>query len=338
MLLKEQGYEVLGVSFKFWGNEDDFYLSKALYHQRKDALKIAHHLDIPWQEVDAQVLFREKVVTPFAEDYLSGRTPNPCIDCNPYVKIHLLQELARHYGDASIATGHYVGKVYQNEKWFLTKGSDSVKDQSYMLWKLSSQQLQQAVFPLAGYSKSDIKEFAARKELSFLSRKRESYNICFLQGRDYRDWLKTHHPERIVPGDIIDGAGKKIGTHEGIAFYTIGTELSTSGEEGRMFVEEVVPESNVLVATPKEALCKKELLVENTQLYHPELFYKGSEVMVRIRGKEQEHLAIIEDMGGDKVRLYIPGAVFAPSPGQSAVFYEKEVVVGGGIISCSAKR
>ncbi|MDR0363616.1 MAG: tRNA 2-thiouridine(34) synthase MnmA [Bacteroidales bacterium] len=331
-LLKRQGYDVHAVSFKFWDEENDFYRAKALYHQHKDALYIASQLNIEWEEIDATQLFSEIVIKAFADYYLQGKTPNPCINCNPLVKWRLLSEMAKIRDCGLIATGHYAGITQWNGKWFLRSGKDNIKDQSYMLWKLSEKQICRTIFPLADLLKQDVKKIAEEAGLSALVNKQESYNICFLPRQDYREWLKTNYPESATEGAIVNDSGNRIGTHSGICFYTVGEELKNLPQQKRLFVNHIFPDINVIEATEKERLYQYELKIVFPSMYLPEHFVEGSETMVRIRGKERPHQAVFESISNNMISLKLSDPIFAPSKGQSAVFYHQDCVVGGGEI------
>lgn len=218
--LKKQGYQVIALTLKTWHLHPEKY-----EEELQKASLLAQRLNIEHSILDISSSFREEVVDYFCHEYQTGRTPNPCNRCNPIIKWPWLIEKAKELNCSHVATGHYVQKVKENGKWYVKKGADPSKDQSYFLWNLSQEILEKALFPLGKMTKAEVRQMALNYGLKETARKQESMGVCFLGGTNYRDFLaqkQENNELTIDPGEIFDEEGNKLGTHRGLAYFTIG--------------------------------------------------------------------------------------------------------------------
>jgi len=324
-LLQEQGYYVEGVTMK---------LTAGLCCDIGTAQAVCSHLGIMHHMFDAQVEFAQSIVQDFISEYRRGRTPNPCIRCNDLVKFRLLLEYARLNGFDFLATGHYA-RIAQDQTIFrlvLKRGADSSKDQSYFLYRLTQEQMQSILFPIGDLRKVDVRKLA--RDLAFPAADRpESQEICFVPDNDYRSFLKEHAPEELRPGDIVMTDGKVVGRHSGIAFFTVGQRRKlgvTAGE--RLYVVRIEPATNRVVVGKLSELQTEEMTVSSLNFIPFDKLRMPMNVAVKIRYRSPLVPAAIEPMGADCIRVLFHRAVTGVCPGQAAVFYDGDVVVGGGII------
>ncbi|MFP4529160.1 MAG: tRNA 2-thiouridine(34) synthase MnmA [Candidatus Kapaibacterium sp.] len=334
-LLKQQGYEVVGMTFipfhaagEYEGKfESDDYI--------RDAADICARLGIRHEVVDFSEKFREVIIEYFIDEYLRGRTPNPCTKCNPEVKFRLSMDVADEFGAYFVATGHYLRKYYNEDtgRFVVQKGKDERKDQSYVLWGLSQRQIARAMFPLGNYSKPEIRELARQLELS-VHAKPESQEICFIKDNDYHGFLMRHAPKRmqqVAAGDIVF-RGETIGRHEGIPFYTIGQRkgLGISHKEP-LYVCGMNRESNVIEVGTGDRLESSALIAEKVNLIKYKYLDEPRRLSVKIRYNDPGAPAECHTENGRLVcRFDEPRR--AITPGQSVVMYEGDDLVGGGII------
>jgi tRNA-specific 2-thiouridylase len=328
LLLQDQGYEVVGVTFRFWEEKEDIsYI--------KDAEYLAGSTGIEHYVLDKRKEFAAEVITYFVDEYLQGRTPVPCVRCNNMMKWKLLYEESERLNIKHIATGHYANLSEQAGKYYITPGIDPDKDQSFFLWGLSQQILEKAVFPLGNYTKSRIREIALQKGFGKVALKKDSMGICFCP-HDYRSFLLKQLPanyELIRPGNFVDEKGKFIGRHKGYPFYTVGQRrglgITTSCP---VFVKEIIPTENVVVLTTQDEMYKTTMWLSGWNIHNPDEVFDRQGVIVKIRYKKQADYGFItlEQDGLLKVEFDKPVAAIAP--GQAACFYLGKRVVGGGII------
>ena len=252
-LLKEKGFKVVGATLQLW----QFVSNKAV-----KAKTIAKKLDIPHYLFDVEDIFKKKIIDSFCKEYRQGRTPNPCIRCNQYIKFEYLLKKAKDLGIEFVATGHYarIGYDKNRKKYLLKKAVDSKKDQSYVLYPLRQNQLKQILLPLGGYTKEEVKKRARELALSVESEK-ESQEICFVPGNDYRKFLKDWIPEVDCPGPILNTKGEILGRHSGVAFYTVGQRkgLRISNKEP-LYVRALEPKTNTVFVTPEKNLYQNEFI------------------------------------------------------------------------------
>jgi len=335
-LLKEEGYEVTGVTMKIW---DGGTIPKAGAHHAcygpgeeediKDAQKVAEILGIPFHIVDLKQEYKTDVLDYFFNEYLSGRTPNPCVVCNRKVKFNALVERARANGIKFdyFATGHYAQLEY-SKKWnryLLKKAKDLNKDQSYFLYSLSQGQLGQTLFPLGDYTKEEVRKIARDSGLG-INNKPESQD--FITG-DYSFLFKG----AIRSGPILNKQGKILGEHKGIPFYTIGQRkgLGISARE-RLYVVSIEPKRNAIMVGTKDDLLEDELIASNLNWIAIEKLEKPIKVKAKIRYLHREAEAEIIPMDKEKIYVKFREPQMAITPGQSVVFYDGDIVVGGGVI------
>lgn len=342
-LLLEEGYNVIGVTLRLWegeshvvpaANEDKICCSlKAV----NDAKLVCDQLGIPHRMLDLQPEFREWVVENFIEEYLSGRTPNPCVICNIKIK---WQSFLRHvlkWGGGFIATGHYARVEHDSvtSRYLLLRGLDRWKDQSYALWGLTQESLSHTIFPLGRLKKKEVRNLAKKFNLK-TSQKQESQEICFIPDNDYNRFIRDQVPEKVEAlenGEIIDTRGNRLGMHRGYPFYTIGQRKGLGIAVGEpVYVSEIDPGKNRIVVGRKDDLFRRGLVANKINWVALTGLGKPKRAFVKIRYKDPGSFATIEPMGEKQVRIIFDKPQRAVTPGQSVVFYEKDIVLGGGII------
>jgi len=336
-LLKDQGYEVLGVTLKVWEEEDEISVSKRWQERGCCKVGIAKHvaelLDISHQVIDTRESFQQGVIDDFIGGYLQGTTPNPCVRCNERVKFGGLFQVAEQLGADYIATGHYA-TIQQNEAGtsFLARGRDTKKDQSYFLYRIPEKWLSKMLFPLGAMEKPQVWEEAEAMGLP-VEELKESQEICFVTQGDYREFLKEHAPQATNPGSFVDSEGHELGQHEGVAFYTPGQRKGLGIATGnRLYVQRVVPDLNLVVLGPPEELDTKTCQVADLNIFSPESLIEGQLLDVKFRYGSPPVPARLHWDGANSISVTFEIPVRALSPGQSAVFYEGDRVLGGGII------
>lgn len=335
LLLLEQGYDVVGVTLQLWSSEEiqsGCCSTKAV----DDARCFAEKIGVPHYVVDVREAFKNCVVRNFVDEYMNARTPNPCVVCNPNVKWKSLLEKADELGCDKIATGHYAQISESNGKFFVTRGVDLSKDQSYVMWNLSQQQLARTIFPLGKYKKSEIREIAQKYGFEELVQKSESQEICFIPNDDYRGFLKAYVPDYetfVRKGDFLSMDGKKLGTHEGFPFYTIGQRKGLGIALGvPAYVQSVDKESNTIKIGYRDDLLASQLEVSNVRFSKYDSFENLKNITVKIRYNTQPAPCMIEKLTEDRYRVTFENPVWAVTPGQSAVFYDGDDLLAGGII------
>ncbi|TAN41367.1 MAG: tRNA 2-thiouridine(34) synthase MnmA [Nitrospirae bacterium] len=333
-LLKEQGYQVEGISFILWESRGRTDLSGCCsLSSTQSAARTAGRLGILHESVDVRDEFIEKVIEPFAEAYAQGMTPNPCILCNQHIKFPFLLREAEKRGAAYIATGHYARTCRDaaaDGRVLLKKGIDEKKDQSYVLYVLSGSELKSLILPLGEYRKPAVREIARGLGLEAADRP-ESQEICFIEDNDYAGFLEKLSPELTVPGPIADTTGRQIGQHQGIHRYTIGQRKGLGVPSlVPQYVTRVDAAANTVYIGSRDEAFSRELSVRQLSWLVPSR--SGSfRAEVKVRSTMQAVPARIE-IAGDTGKVIFDEPQWAPAPGQSAVFYEAETVLGGGII------
>ncbi|MBM4432972.1 MAG: tRNA 2-thiouridine(34) synthase MnmA [Chloroflexi bacterium] len=335
-LLKKEGYGVIGVSMQIWpssGKEDRFGGCCGI-NAVEDAKRVAHKLGIPHYVMDFRDIFDQKVIADFCREYSLGRTPNPCIRCNKYIKFGVLLDRAKELGADFIATGHYarVEKDESSGRYLLKKGLDRHKDQSYVLYSLTQEQLSHILFPVGNLTKQRVREIA--RELSLhVATKRESQEICFIPDDDYPKFVKEYIPQTVISGKIVNEQGAVLGEHLGIPFYTIGQRkgLGISAEEP-LYVIAIEPERNVIVVGSKEKVYGDELVASRLNWIAIAELKQPIAVKAKIRYLHQEAEAEVIPLDKERVRVKFNEPQMAITPGQAVVFYEGDTVIGGGTI------
>jgi len=328
-LLKEQGHEVAGVSFMLWETRErrDFRTCCSL-EAINGAAETAEALGITHKVVDVRGDFIDKVIEPFVDAYLHGTTPNPCVLCNLHIKFPYLLREAGVLGADFISTGHYARVERDGGEWLLKKGIDPVKDQTYFLYVLNRDILCRLLFPLGDYTKERVRDIARGLKLP-ASQRPESVEICFIPEGDYPSFISRIVPEALRSGPVIGPDGSVLGTHQGIFNYTVGQRrgLNVSSTEP-LYVIRIDAENNAIHVGPRHMAFQREMLVRELNWISPPV----DRVTAKIRSmmRDEPALLLMEEEG--VVRLVFDEPQWAPAPGQSAVFYRGDVVLGGGII------
>lgn len=339
MMLHEEGYEVVGITMKTWDYAGSGGSKKETgccsLDSINDARQVAVNMGFHHFIIDIRDEFGDYVIDNFVEEYIAGRTPNPCVLCNTHIKWSALLKRADAMDCEFIATGHYAVIHEKNNRRFISKGKDDRKDQSYVLWGLTQECLNRSYFPLGNFTKPEIRQMAKDFGYEELSKKAESYEICFVPDNDYRGFLKRRVPgleEKVMGGTFVNAAGNILGTHEGYPFYTIGQRKGLGGGfKVPMFVTEIIPETNTVVLGEVDELIRNTMSVGKLNWMKYESVPDGFEATTQVRYNDKGVMASLhpEDQSVE-VSFFAP--VKGIAPGQSAVFYEGDDVVGGGII------
>lgn len=335
-LLLEQGYKVIGVTLKLWDYASDEEKSCCSLSAVEDARRVADSLGISYYVLNFKELFNVHVINNFINEYKSGRTPNPCIVCNRYIKFGALLEKAKAMGIDYVATGHYAKVQYDNNsgKYQLRKSVTASKDQTYALYNLTQEQLSHILMPIGAYEKEAVRQKA--KDLGLcVATKPDSQEICFIEDDDYGRFLNDHiNFNEIIPGNFIDANGKVLGSHKGTIYYTIGQRKGLGIAFGRpMFVVDKIIESNEIVLGENIDTYSDALIADDLNFISVEDIFDGMRVKAKIRYSTKEAPATIfkcETEG--EVRVEFDEPQRAVTPGQAVVFYDGEIVVGGGVI------
>ena len=336
-LLARQGYDVLGVTLQVWEHEDESVAASKRWEERGCckvgiARFVAQTLKIPHEVVDTRETFRAGVIDDFVAGYLDGTTPNPCVRCNERVKLRGLIELADVRGINLVATGHYVRIGEIQGLSTLQRATDLKKDQSYFLYRLRQSWLNRLLFPVGDLQKADVWKEAEALGLP-VDELKESQEICFVSHGDYRTFIEKEAPAAKKPGAFVDDTGRYLGDHEGIAFYTPGQRRGLGIATGRrLYVQAVLPATNTVVLGGEESLRRSQCDVADLNLYDSSLLTGSTEVMVKVRYATSVTPATLQALSRDALRIVFHEPQRALSPGQSAVFYRNDHVLGGGII------
>lgn len=335
-LLVRQGYDVHGITLQVWEHEDDATATSKKWQERGCCkVGIARHvaklLDIPHEVVDTRHTFREAVIDDFIQGYTTGTTPNPCVRCNERVKIHTLIELALQRSFDYVATGHYARLHDHRGFSVLSRSVDPRKDQTYFLYRLRAEWLPRLLFPLGSMEKAAVWREAEALGLP-VEELKESQEICFVSQGDYRTFLEKEAPHSMKQGLFIDQEGRPLGRHDGIAFYTPGQRRGLGIATGqRLYVHQVHPTTNTVVLGPGERL-HSECTVDDLNMFAPDFPSQSTEVYVKVRYATPPTLATLTLLNSSVLHVQFSQPQRALSPGQSAVFYSGDDVLGGGII------
>lgn len=340
VMLHEQGYEVIGLTMKTWDYASSGGSSKETGCCSLDSINDARALAVgygfPHYILDIREEFGNFVIDDFVDEYLAGRTPNPCVLCNTHIKWEALLKRANKLDCEFIATGHYANiRLQDNGRYVISKGKDENKDQSYVLWGVSQQNLARTKFPLGSFAKTEIRQMAKDMGQLDLANKSESYEICFVPNNDYRSFLRhqvDNLDERIGPGNFVLSNGTVVGKHQGYPFYTIGQRKGLGIALGKpMFVTRILPESNTVMLGTEEELKRTSALVHKLNLMKYETIFEPLEAVTKIRYKDSGTLSTLQQEG-DSMKIDFHHAVSGIAPGQSAVFYEGNDLLGGGFL------
>lgn len=342
-LLKAQGYDVVGLMMRLWGEPE---AAGSVYNRccSPDAVaqarRVAELIDIPFYVIDAQATFKQQVVDFFVDSYVAGVTPNPCLECNRHIRWEFLLNKALGFDAAYLATGHYVQvrAVAEGEatRYELVAGADPRKDQSYVLSVMGQAQLKHAMFPVGGYTKPEIRQLARDFALPVAERA-ESQDLCFLADNDYRRFLRDHAAEAIAPGPIVREDGRVVGEHTGLAYYTVGQRkgIGVTGPEA-LYVLGTRPEANALVVGPAEALGSDRLTAARVNWVAGQPPAGPFRAEVKIRYKAAPAWATVTPLPDGRAAVAFEGRLRDITPGQAAVFYDGQTCLGGGIIQREA--
>jgi tRNA-uridine 2-sulfurtransferase len=343
VMLHEQGYEVIGMTMKTWDYASSGSSKKETgccsLDSINDARDIAVNLGFPHYILDIREEFGDYVIDHFTDEYLAGRTPNPCVLCNTHIKWDALLRRADKLGCDFIATGHYANVRHENGRYIISKGLDENKDQSYALWGVSQQSLSRTIFPLGQLTKAEIRQMAVERGFDALVKKSESYEICFVPDNDYRGFLKRRVEgleERVRGGNFVLEDGTVVGQHEGYPFYTIGQRKGLGIALGYpVFVVEIRKETNEVVLGTFDELNRDGMYVKKLIMgKYADLNGRKLDTITKVRYNDEGTPAVIEQ-AGDTMKVFFGNGVNAIAPGQAAVFYEGNDVIGGGWIHSS---
>jgi len=339
LLLHEEGYEVIGLTMKTWDYESSGGSKKETgccsLDSINDARQLAVDCGFPHTILDIRDEFKGFIIDNFVEEYMAGRTPNPCVLCNTHIKWEALLKRADMLNCEFIATGHYAQVREMEGRFVVSKGLDESKDQSYVLWGVTQECLKRTIFPMGEYHKKDIKQMALDRGYKALAEKNESYDICFIPDNDYRGFLKRRVEgleEKVKGGNFITISGEVVGTHDGYPFYTIGQrKIGISLGKNPTFVIGINPEDNTVTVGTKEDLQKQEMHIRNVNYLKYDKIEDGKEYVVKVRYKHKGEMATITNEG-ENLKVLFHKKVEGIAPGQSAAIYEGDDLIAGGFI------
>lgn len=337
-LLVRAGHRVVGITFNVWPEGDPGAAVRedacCALGAVEDARRVCDRLDIPHYVVNLRETFQKRVIDNFVAEYQSGRTPNPCVRCNQYIKFDALLAKAEALGAEFVATGHYARKAQLADgRWALRKAVDLQKDQSYVLYVMSQERIARVLFPLGDLRKEETRALARELELH-VANKVESQEICFVPTRNYRDYLRDHTPSALAIGELVDGEGAVMGEHQGTAMYTIGQRRGIGiASPIPLYVTGINAVANQVRVGPESDLYHREAVAEQVNWMARAGLEAPMRVCARARAHAQEAVATIEDASGGRVKVVFDDPQRALTPGQAIVFYDGDLVVGGGIIS-----
>lgn len=326
LLLKNRGYDVCGVTMKLHGN-------KQILNEINDAKNVAKILGIEHIVLDLSKEFKEKVIDYFVSEYINGRTPNPCVICNKYIKFGEMLKFAKENGFDFLASGHYAKVVYDDKfNKFLIKRSNEKKDQSYVLFNLSQDDLSKVLFPIEGLLKSEIRKIAKENNLPVAS-KPESQEICFIKDMDYIKFIKQYSNKDFKSGNFKDKEGNILGKHLGIINYTVGQRKGLGMAFGKpMYVNFIDPVNNEIILGEEGSQYSDELIADNVNFLLFDKLDKEMEILAKVRYKAPLAKAKLIPLENNKVKVKFYEKQRAITPGQAVVFYDNDVLLGGGII------
>jgi tRNA-specific 2-thiouridylase len=337
-LLLKKGYDVVGVTMQIWPDKDECKVEVeggcCSLSAVDDARKVAYKLGIPYYVLNFKDVFEEKVINNFISEYQKGRTPNPCIVCNKYIKFDSLLKKSIGLGADYVATGHYAKIEYDENigRYLLKRSAGGKKDQTYFLYSFTQYQLEHTLMPLYNITKEEVRKIASELELT-VAQKKESQDICFVEDNDHGKFLEGKLGSSIKPGEFVDTNGNVIGKHKGIVHYTIGQRkgLGLSLKE-KGYVIDIDPETNKVVIGENDKLFSNALIADDLNLISIESLETEMKVTAKIRYAAKEAAAVMKPIGNGRVQVIFEDMQRAITPGQAVVFYDGDVVVGGGTI------
>jgi len=338
-VLKEKGYEVIGITMNLFSLPKKLCRSDELksccgWRAMEDAHRVAIRLGIQHFVVDFRREFEGTVIRDFCREYSLGRTPNPCIRCNEHVKFRLLLDRAKRLGADYVASGHHARVVFSrsSKRCLLKKGKDKAKDQSYFLYPLTQEQLSRTLMPVGNLTKGEVRQMAKAWNLP-VAEKPESQEICFVPGGRYPEFLRKQIPQAFLPGPVQDTSGRVLGEHKGIIHFTVGQRRGMRIAAAHpLYVVSIDREKNTIVVGTHNDLYQKKLLASQINLISLEKLGQPVQVKAKIRYRHDEAKALVTPLSPHQVLVEFENPQRAVTPGQSVVFYERDVVVGGGII------
>lgn len=331
-LLKEKGYEVIGATIQTWFDTDSKN-EEAVESTVEDAKKVCKKLGIPFYVIDLRNEFKKNVIDYFVNEYMCGKTPNPCVQCNKTIKFGAFLEKAKELGADYLATGHYAKIVKEdNGRYYIKKAEDDNKDQTYMLYKLSQEQLRHILMPCGEYKKSEIREIAKKIGLE-VHDKKDSEEVCFIPDNNYGEYIKKIKNGKIKEGYFVDKNGNILGKHKGIMNYTIGQRKGLGIALGKpVFVTKIIASKNRIVLGDEEEIFKNVLIAKDTNFIIFDNLNYELRVKAKIRYSMKPAEASIIPIDKNKVKVVFKDKQRAITKGQSVVFYIEDYLVGGGII------
>lgn len=340
-VLQEKGYEVVGVTLQIWQDMSEERKKTeggcCSLSAVSDARRVADKLGIKYYVLNFKDIFHEKVIDYFNNEYLKGRTPNPCIACNRFVKFEAMLNKAVSMGMDYVATGHYARISYNGDtgRYQLEKSATAAKDQTYALYTLTQQQLSRILFPIGDYEKDKVRQMARDLELP-VANKPDSQEICFVEDNDYGRYISENTDASVEPGWFIDREGRKLGMHKGIIHYTVGQRKGLGISFGKpMFVVSINPDNNTVVLGDETEVFSHGLTASDTNFISIPLLREEMRVNAKIRYNAKEAPALISPLQDGRIKVMFDEPQRAITPGQSVVFYDGDVVVGGGVIENS---
>ncbi|MBT9165681.1 MAG: tRNA-specific 2-thiouridylase MnmA [Chloroflexi bacterium] len=340
-LLKEQGYQVIGVTMQVWpsgGSADERFGGCCGIGAIADAQRVAQELDIPHYVMNFREVFAQKVIADFCREYSQGRTPNPCIRCNQHVKFGALLQRANELGADFLATGHYARIEQVKDRYVLRKGIDSTKDQSYALYTMTQGQLEHTLMPMGNLTKQRVRQIARDLKLA-VAGKSESQEICFIPDNNYRRFLEEHMPQRARSGPVTDREGNILGGHRGIIHYTVGQRRGLGISAGEpLYVLVIDSDRNAVVVGSRGEVFGSELVAAEVNWTSIEKPTRPIAVEAKIRYLHKQAVALVAPMGNGEAHVRFEQPQMAIAPGQAVVFYQGDVVVGGGTIEQTERK
>jgi len=337
-LLKQQGYDVIGVTMQIWQDKSKEALEReggcCSLSAVEDARRVCAKIDIPFYVMNFKEVFEKLVIDYFVDEYLCGRTPNPCIACNKFIKFDAFWERSKALEAEYVATGHYARIRYDEnlKRYVIRKSAAPDKDQTYVLYNLTQEQLRHILMPLGDYNKNQVREIARELDLR-TANKPESQEICFVEDNDYGRFISERKGSKIKPGFFVDTQGRKLGAHKGIVHYTVGQRKGLGIALGKpMYVVEIIPGKNLVVLGDEKEVFSKELIASQMNYIAFEKLEGAINVKAKIRYSAKEAEATVTPVDNERVRVVFKEPQRAITPGQAVVFYQEDMLVGGGTI------
>lgn len=337
LLLKQKGYDVIGITMNVWQREENEKVCEkacCAVDAVSDARRVCFNLDIPFYVLNFRDVFKEVVIDNFVNEYMAGRTPNPCIMCNRYVKFETLLNKSISMGAEYIATGHYARVEYNKEKnrYYLRKSVTDAKDQTYALYNLTQEQLKHIIMPLGEYTKEEVRKIAGDNNL-INANKHDSQEICFVEDNNYAKFIEEKYNYKSIPGNFVNKDGKILGKHKGIIHYTVGQRRGLGlSLKSPLYVIRLDVDNNTVVLGEQSELLSSTLICTNINFMPFEKLDKPMKVGSKIRYNSKPAMSTIYPLENGYVKVVFDEPVKAITPGQAVVFYDNDIVVGGGTI------